>query len=204
MKLVRVRWWMKWLYPGAEWCYKGKEKVLYLTFDDGPVPEVTPAALAILKQHGAFATFFSIGDNVRKYPELFARLQSEGHRTGNHSMHHYNAWKVTPAEYLKDVEEADQVIHSKLFRPPYGKLTWRVLFSLRKKYRIIMWDVISCDFDEQVSAEEVYQNVVIHAGPGSVVVFHDSQKAAPKMLEALPRVLDYFKKQGYTFRTIPD
>lgn len=195
---------MKWLYPGVVWQYSGTEKVLYLTFDDGPVPEVTPKVLEILDRYSAQATFFSIGDNVSKHPDLFRLLSAAGHRTGHHGHRHLNAWKVPAKVYLKDVEEAAKLIPSELFRPPYGKLTWRVLFPLRRKYRIIMWDVISCDFDPQVSGEEVYRNVVEHAGPGSIVVFHDSLKASPRMLEVLPRVLDYFKKQGYTFRTIPE
>lgn len=203
MKLVKVRWWMKWLYPGVEWNYPDGEKNIYLTFDDGPVPEVTPLVLEILSAANVKATFFCIGDNVSKHPGLYQRLLDEGHRTGNHSGHHYNAWKVSAALYLKDVEAADELIRSDLYRPPYGKLTWRVLFPLRKKYRIIMWDVISCDFDPSVAADQVYRNVIENAGPGSVVVFHDSVKASPRMLEVLPRVLDFFKKQGYTFRTIP-
>ncbi len=195
---------MKWIYPGVEWQYGGTDKVLYFTFDDGPVPDVTPAVLEILETYNAKATFFSIGDNVRKHPDVYQQVLRAGHRTGNHSFRHYNAWKVPAADYLRDVEEAAKYIDATLFRPPYGKLTWRVLFPLRKKYRIIMWDVISCDFDDRVSADQVYLNVVNYAGPGSVVVFHDSLKAAPRMLEVLPRILDYFKKQGYCFRTIPE
>lgn len=204
MKLVRVRWWMKWLYPGVAWSYPEQEKTIYITFDDGPVPEVTPAVLEILRQYQVKATFFSIGDNVRKYPGVFRQVQEEGHRIGHHGYRHLNAWKTSAEVYLNDVEEGAKLIPSDLFRPPYGKLTWRTLFFLRRKYRIIMWDVISCDFDEQVSAEEVYQNVVMNARPGSVIVFHDSLKASKKMLWALPRVLDFFNKHGYTFRTIPE
>jgi peptidoglycan/xylan/chitin deacetylase (PgdA/CDA1 family) len=200
--MVKVRWWMKWLYPGVIWNFSRQEKVLYLTFDDGPVPEVTPRVLDILQQYNAVATFFSIGDNVRKHPDVFRQVKAAGHRTGNHSFHHYNSWKVSAAEYIHDVEKAAEVIESDLFRPPYGKLTPRTLLHLGKKYRVIMWDVISCDFDTKVSAEQVCQNVIGNAGPGSVVVFHDSLKAAPTMLEALPKVLDYFKKEGYVFRII--
>jgi peptidoglycan/xylan/chitin deacetylase (PgdA/CDA1 family) len=201
--MVKVRWWMKWLYPGVVWNFSRREKVLYLTFDDGPIPDVTPKVLDILARYNAPATFFSIGDNVRKHPDIFRQIQTAGHRIGNHSFHHYNSWKVTATDYIHDVEFATSVIDSDLFRPPYGKLTPRTLWYLRKKFRIVMWDVISCDFDTKVSAEQVYQNVIENAGPGSVVVFHDSLKAAPSMLVALPKVLDYFKKEGYVFRIIP-
>lgn len=201
--MVKVRWWMKWLYPGVVWNFSRREKVLYLTFDDGPIPDVTPKVLDILVRYNALATFFSIGDNVRKHPDIFRQIQTAGHRIGNHSFHHYNSWKVSATDYIHDVELATSVIDSDLFRPPYGKLTPRTLWYLRKKFRVVMWDVISCDFDTKVSAEQVYQNVIENVGPGSVVVFHDSLKAAPSMLVALPKVLDYFKKEGYVFRIIP-
>ena len=201
--MVKVRWWMKWLYPGVVWNFSRREKVLYLTFDDGPIPDVTPKVLDILARFNALATFFSIGDNVRKHPDVFRQIQTAGHRIGNHSFHHYNSWKVSATDYIHDVELATSVIDSDLFRPPYGKLTPRTLWYLRKKFRVVMWDVISCDFDTKVSAEQVYQNVIENVGPGSVVVFHDSLKAAPSMLVALPKVLDYFKKEGYVFRIIP-
>lgn len=203
MRLVRVRWWMKWLYPGVEWHYPSAERTIYITFDDGPVPEVTPRVLEILRNYGVKATFFAIGDNVRKYPELFQQILHEGHRIGNHSYRHYNAWKVSADVYLQDVEEAAKYIPSALFRPPYGKLTWRILFALRKKYRIVMWEVISCDFDGRVTAAQVYRNVVEQSRPGAVIVFHDSLKAAPRMLAVLPMVLEHFQKQQYRFRVIP-
>jgi len=202
MKLVRVRWWMKWLYPGVEWNYPEQEKTIYITFDDGPVPEVTPKVLEILREYGVKATFFCIGDNVRKYPELYNQILAEGHRVGNHSYSHYNAWKVSAEAYLQDVEDGARLIESNLFRPPYGKLTWQVLIPLRKKYRIVMWDVISCDFDETVSAEQVYRNVTENARPGSVIVFHDSIKAAPRMIEALPEILNFYSERAYQFKII--
>jgi peptidoglycan/xylan/chitin deacetylase (PgdA/CDA1 family) len=193
---------MKWLYPGVEWNYPEQEKTIYITFDDGPVPEVTPKVLEILREYGVKATFFCIGDNVRKYPELYHQLLAEGHRVGNHSYSHYNAWKVSAEAYLQDVEDGARLIESNLFRPPYGKLTWQVLIPLRKKYRIVMWDVISCDFDETVSAEQVYRNVTENARPGSVIVFHDSIKAAPRMIEALPEILNFYSERAYQFKII--
>jgi peptidoglycan/xylan/chitin deacetylase (PgdA/CDA1 family) len=155
-----------------------------------------------LREYGVKATFFCIGDNVRKYPELYNQILAEGHRVGNHSYSHYNAWKVSAEAYLQDVEDGARLIESNLFRPPYGKLTWQVLIPLRKKYRIVMWDVISCDFDETVSAEQVYRNVTENARPGSVIVFHDSIKAAPRMIEALPAILNFYSERAYQFKII--
>jgi len=186
-------------YPGVTWHMSRKEKVIYLTFDDGPISDVTTKVLDLLKEYNAKATFFCIGENVKKHPDIYNRILSEGHRVGNHSYTHPSSWKVNTATYLNDVEEAGRVISSGLFRPPYGKLTPLTLMALRKKYRIIMWDVISCDFDENVSAGQVERNVLNHAKNGSVIVFHDSLKAAPRMLEVLPKVLRYYDERGYLF-----
>ena len=176
--MVKPPLYLRRLYPGVTWNFKCAEKVLYLTFDDGPVPEVTPQVLSILKNYNASATFFCIGENVVKYPELYEQVKEAGHRIGNHTYHHYNSWKVHYRDFIKDVEKAKKIIQSDLFRPPYGKLTARTLFTLRKKFRIIMWDVISCDFDTKISKEQVLSNVLAHAKNGSVIVFHDSIKAS--------------------------
>ena len=189
-------------YPGVTWQMSRKEKVLYLTFDDGPQPEITNKVLDLLKEYNAKATFFCIGENVKKHPDIYNRILSEGHRVGNHSNTHPSSWKVNTTAYLNDVEEASRIISSDLFRPPYGKLTPRTLFALRKKYRIIMWDVITGDFDEKVSAAQVEKNVINNAKNGSIIVFHDSVKAGPRMLEVLPRVLEYFIKKGFHICTI--
>jgi peptidoglycan-N-acetylglucosamine deacetylase len=197
--MVRPPKYLRLLYPGAVWNIPTTDKILYLTFDDGPTPEVTTKVLDLLEAYQAKATFFCIGENVRKHPEIYQRILAEGHRVGNHSNTHPNSWKVSAEHYIKDVEEAGQVITSDLFRPPYGKLTPRTHFALRKKYRIIMWDVISCDFDEKVSAAQVMSNVIDHAKNGSIVVFHDSRKAAPRMLEVLPKILERYSKAGFSF-----
>ena len=139
------------LYPDVTWSFPTKEKNIYLTFDDGPVPEVTPKVIELLKKYNAIATFFCIGENVKKHPHVYASLLEAGHTIGNHSYHHYKCWKVNAKTYLDDVEDAAGLIKSDLFRPPYGKLTFKTLFALKRKYRIIMWDVISCDFDVNVS-----------------------------------------------------
>lgn len=200
--MVRPPLYLRRLYPGVTWNFKCAEKVLYLTFDDGPVPEVTPQVLNLLKQYNAEATFFCIGENVFKHPEIYKQVQDAGHRIGNHSFHHYNSWKVHYRDYIKDVEKAQKIINSDIFRPPYGKLTARTLFTLRKQYRIIMWDVISCDFDTKVPKEEVLDNVLRFAENGSIIVFHDSIKASKNMLYALPLVLKHFSEKGYIFKKI--
>lgn len=189
-------------YPGVTWNFSRKEKVLYLTFDDGPIPEVTPKVLTLLDQYNAKATFFCIGDNVKKHPDVYASLLDNGHTTGNHTFHHYNSWKVTTKIFLADVDDAKKQINSTLFRPPYGKLTPQTLFRLRNNYKIIMWDLISCDFDVTVDKEIVYKNVITHAREGSIIVFHDSIKASENMLYALPKVLEYFSKKGFRFEKI--
>lgn len=200
--MVRPPVWLRFIYPHVLWSYSLPEKTLYLTFDDGPQPDVTDKVLDLLKKHNAKATFFCIGENVRKHPEIYQRILAEGHRTGNHSNTHPNSWKVPADHYISDVAEAGKVIASDLFRPPYGKLTPRTLFTLRKNYRIILWDVITCDFDEKVSAEQVVKNVLDYAKSGSIIVFHDSVKAAPRMLRALPEVLEANKFKGYHFSPI--
>ncbi len=200
--MVRPPLLLRFLYPGVKWHFPRKDKVLYLTFDDGPVPEVTPHVLELLDQYNAKATFFCIGDNVRKHPDVYASLLAKGHTIGNHTYHHYNSWKVSTKTFLDDTAAAKQYINSTLFRPPYGKLTPGTLFGLRNAYKIIMWDVISCDFDSTVPKETVYNNVIQFAKEGSIVVFHDSLKASENMLYALPKVLEHFSKLEFRFEKI--
>ncbi|MBK7965087.1 MAG: polysaccharide deacetylase family protein [Bacteroidetes bacterium] len=197
--MVRPPTYLRFLYPGVVWNKPTKEKILYLTFDDGPTPEVTTSVLDLLALYKATATFFCIGENVKKHPEIYKRILADGHTVGNHTNTHPSSWKVKYDFYLKDVEEAKKVIDSNLFRPPYGKLTPRTLFALRNKYQIIMWDVISCDFDEKVSAEQVLKNVLENAVNGSIIVFHDSLKASPRMLEVLPIILKQYSNAGFSF-----
>lgn len=200
--MVRPPKYLRFLYPGVVWHKPTVEKILYLTFDDGPTPEVTTTVLDLLAAYQAKATFFCIGENVKKYPEIYKRILAEGHSVGNHTHTHPNSWKVRSSSYLKDVEDAEKLIDSNLFRPPYGKLTPHTLFTLRKKFRIIMWDVISCDFDEKISAALVEKNVVDNAANGSVIVFHDSLKAAPRLLQVLPSILAYYSSLKFAFRPI--
>ena len=190
------------LYPSATWRIPSEEKAMYLTFDDGPIPDITPKVLDLLDQYNAKATFFCIGENVIKHPEIYSDILKRGHQTGNHTYHHKNAWKVKYEDYIRDIEKASKVIDSTLFRPPYGKLTPRTLWFLHKKYQLIMWDIISCDFDLQINKETVLSNVLNTATKGSIIVMHDSVKARENMLYALPRILEHFNKQGFTFKAI--
>ncbi|MGA3014990.1 MAG: polysaccharide deacetylase family protein, partial [Bacteroidales bacterium] len=174
-----------------------KEKVIYLTFDDGPIPEVTPDVLNILKENKIKATFFSVGDNVKKHPDVFASLIAEGHAIGNHTFHHLNGWKTPPAEYLDDVNHCNELLNTKLFRPPYGKVTPSQYFLLRKKYKIILWSALSGDYHAGISKEQCLSNVIESTGPGSIVVFHDSLKAKENLFYTLPRFIDHFLDKGF-------
>jgi peptidoglycan-N-acetylglucosamine deacetylase len=201
--MIKIPGLLKLAYPGVIWNMPRNENVLYLTFDDGPIPEVTPFVLKTLHDFNAKATFFCIGDNVKKHPDVYAQLLASGNSIGNHTYHHYNSWKVSTGTFINDTNEASKLIASNLFRPPYGKLTPLTLFKLKREYRIIMWDVISCDFDVKESKEKVLANVTNNAREGSIVVFHDSLKASNNMQYALPHVLEYFSKKGFIFKAIP-
>lgn len=190
---------MRWIWHGV-WRRKvaGKRQV-YLTFDDGPCPETTPKLLDILDRNGVKATFFCVGDNVRKYPELFAELTRRGHRVGNHTMHHLKGFRTGCQAYVDDVEVADGFIGSRLLRPPYGRIKLSQLRRLRAKYTVIFWDVITRDYNRDLSPEFVYGVVRRYARNGSVIVFHDSKKASRNMLAAIQPSIDFLKAEGYGF-----
>lgn len=190
------------LYPGVIWSKPEKEKVLYLTFDDGPTPGVTDKVLDLLRIANAKATFFCIGQNVQLYPEIYHRILEDGHCSGNHTWSHPDCWKVSSSNYIRDTEKASMLIKSKLFRPPYGKLTPSVMRTLRKNYDIVMWDVITYDFQARLDAAAVFNNVRKFAKSGSIIVFHDSIKAAPRMLDALKATLDHYSSEGFVFRSV--
>jgi len=174
-------------------------KVIYLTFDDGPVPEVTEEVLDILHKYGCKATFFCVGDNVRKHPELYKKIIVERHRTGNHTFHHLKGFKTKTRDYQKDVDEAANYIQSDLFRPPYGRMKWQQLRKLKKQYQVVYWDVLTYDYNASLSPEKVFENVRKFARNGSVIVFHDSLKSKKNVLEALPMSIEYLKKEGFQF-----
>lgn len=202
-----------WLFPKLLWEFSVSEKKIFLTFDDGPIPEVTPWVLEQLANYNAKATFFCIGDNVRKHPDIYNRLIAEGHTIGNHTQHHVNGWKVSTSKYISNTIEAKEALEntaeasseavSNLFRPPYGKLTPQLSKKLRKLgYKIVMWNVLSGDFDTKLSPEKCLDNVLNATETGSIVVFHDSLKAYKKLHYVLPKVLKHFSDLGYTFERI--
>ncbi len=205
--LVKTPWWLKKFYSSFVWDIKTPEKVIYLSFDDGPEPEITPFVLKELKNFDALGTFFCIGQNVVDYPDLYKQIIDEGHAVGNHTQNHLNGWHVNDEAYLKDVLEASHHIDSALFRPPYGKITKfqaKQLPAAMKgaNVKVIMWDVVSGDFDETIPPQRCLENVLFNAVAGSIVVFHDSKKAFPRMEFALPRVLEYFSKKGFSFGSL--
>ncbi|MDR1437081.1 MAG: polysaccharide deacetylase family protein [Candidatus Symbiothrix sp.] len=191
-------------FPGSHWRFNPEEKVIYLTFDDGPVPEITPWVLELLKQYGIKATFFCVGDNVRKYPEIYQMILDGGHQTGNHTYHHIQGLKTRTKNYRRDVDQAAGLIRTKLFRPPYGHLRIRQFLQLKNNYKIVMWDVVTRDYSKYLTSEQVFGNVKKYARPGSVIVFHDSIKAGNRMKEALPRSIEWLLEQGYHFQLIPE
>lgn len=178
---------------------------MYLTFDDGPHPEATPFILEQLKKYDAQGTFFCIGKNVVEHPDIYQQILEAGHSTGNHTHNHVNGWKTSTDKYIENILEAGKYISSPLFRPPYGRITPFQVKQLKRTVpgtKIIMWDVLSADFDQEIDGEACVQNVVFKMKPGSIVVFHDSTKAWDRMSYALPRVLEYCKKQGYNMAAI--
>ncbi len=212
---------VKWIFPKRVWAFPKNTNSVYLTFDDGPIPEVTPWVLDELKKHGAKATFFCIGENIQKHPEIFKRIIAEGHSVGNHTFNHLNGWKTETSEYVENVLSCEETISyvlnnspfkggrgdvfnsefnpevsgqnsELLFRPPYGKITGKQAQFLRKKgYQIIMWDVLSGDFDQNISEEKCLQNVIKNIEPGTIIVFHDSLNAEKNLRYVLPKALGF-------------
>jgi peptidoglycan/xylan/chitin deacetylase (PgdA/CDA1 family) len=197
--------WLKALYPRYKWRVETLEKQLFLTFDDGPIPEITEFVLDTLKSYQAKATFFCIGDNVRKHPGIYRKVIAEGHSIGNHTFNHMNGWKSADEDYLANIRlcEKQLELETNLFRPPYGRMTRSQSRQLPHHKEIIMWDVLSGDFSAKIKPEICLKKTIKYAGPGSIVLFHDSLKAAANMQYALPRFLEHFTKQGYQFKALP-
>ena len=192
------------IFAEAIWRVKRRgRKVVYLTFDDGPIPEVTPWVLDTLDSYGVKATFFLVGDNVRRHPGLFEEIKRRGHGYGNHSMHHLQGLKVTTSTFLRDITEADALIDSTLFRPPHGIMRTRQGKALKRHYNIIMYDVISRDYSRKLTPERVLENVKRYARNGSIIVFHDSLKAEKNMKYAMPKAIEWLKSKGYEFEVLP-
>jgi len=186
-------------YPKLVWEIPNNENKIYLTFDDGPIPEVTDWVLDLLKQYNIKATFFCIGDNVVKHPAVFQRIITEDHAVGNHTFNHLNGWKTSSETYLANIEACKEIVSTTIFRPPYGRIKKTQVQDLTKEYKIIMWDVLSGDFDAKTSPEKCYNNVVENAKEGSIIVFHDSVKASKNLKYALPKVIEYLLEKGFVF-----
>ena len=169
--------WLRWLYPRATWRMDKNKKVIYLTFDDGPIPESTPFILDTLREHGVKATFFMVGDNVHKYPHLFQQIVAEGHQVGNHTYNHWGGFKHSTQAYSANTQKANDLIHSHLFRPPHGWMRWEQYFWLGRKYRIVMWDLVTRDYSKWLTAEDVLKNIKRYTRNGSIITFHDSLKS---------------------------
>jgi peptidoglycan-N-acetylglucosamine deacetylase len=181
----------------------GTPPTVYITFDDGPHPQATTFAMEQLARFNAKATFFCVGDNVKRHPEIYQHLLSDGHSPGNHTFNHLNGWKTDTAAYLENIEKADEYIHSNAFRPPYGRIKFsqaKKLLSAHPDWNIYMWSVLSGDFDRNITPQKCAENVLRNIQPGSIVLFHDSEKAWDRMSYALPRVLEYCQNQGWTMK----
>lgn len=202
MKAVTVPVFLRIFYPSLLWTMPEGNKRLYLTFDDGPNPEITSAVLDILDNYGAKATFFCVGENVQRYPAVYDSILHRGHLTGNHSYNHLNGWKTPLNEYYENVNLCRNCVDSKWFRPPYGRITPSQIQALKKEYTIVMWSVLSYDFDPETTPRQCVDYVLDNTKDGSVIVFHDSLKAANNVLFALPEVLKFFTAQGYSFERL--
>ena len=190
------------LYPESVWRIPEREKTVYLTFDDGPIPVVTPWVLEVLDRYKIKATFFCVGDNVARYPELYEEVKRRGHRTGNHTMNHVQGIKYTVKHYIENVDEADRLIGSELFRPPHGHMRLRQVKALRHRYQIVMWDVVTRDYSRKLSPEQVLENVKRYTRNGSVIVFHDSLKSEKNLRWALPRAIEWLFENGYRCKVL--
>lgn len=196
--------WLKAFFPGFTWRIPTPDKTIFLTFDDGPIPDITESVLEILEKFDAKATFFCIGDNVRKHPDVFEIVKKGGHSIGNHTFNHMNGWKTEDTTYLDNIQKCqDQLnLETKLFRPPYGRIKKSQSKIVLQERQIIMWDVLTGDFSRSLTREICLKKSIQHTRPGSIVLFHDSIKASENMLYALPRYLDHFKEKGYRFEAL--
>lgn len=210
---VKTPWVVKKMFPDYVWNIKTSESVLYLTFDDGPTPEITEWVLQVLKDYEAKATFFCIGNNIEKHPDIFKSIIRHGHAVGNHTHHHLKGWKTKTNDYLESIAKTQESIshHGKdstdniqpLFRPPYGRIKPKQAKQLLASgYQIIMWDVLSYDWDQTISQEKCLNHIKVHTEKGSIIVFHDSIKASKNMMHVLPQILEHYKKLGYTFKPL--
>ena len=204
---LKIPWWVRTLFSSYIWKMPVHDNTIFLTFDDGPHPTITPWVLEQLRTYDALATFFCIGKNVEQFPEIYRQVVAAGHAVGNHTYSHLNGWQTSTDDYLQDVAKAAAVIDSQLFRPPYGRIKKAQAKGLsskmqERKVTVVMWDVLSADFDPTISPQTCARIVLQHVEPGSVVVFHDSEKAFPNLKVALPVVLEECKKRGFRFQRL--
>ena len=189
------------MYPKAIWRMDEHEKTVYVTFDDGPIPESTPFILDTLARYNVKATFFMVGDNVQKYPDLYRQIVDAGHKVGNHTFNHLGSFKHWTATYLYNTHKANALMSTRLFRPPHGWMRWSVYYYLNKEFKIIMWDLVTRDYSKWLTAADVVANVKRYARNGSIITFHDSLKSIDKLHTALPESIEWLKSQGYEFKT---
>lgn len=204
MLIERPPRWFRWMFPGATFRIPAEEKgekQIFLTFDDGPIPEVTPWVLDTLDRYGVKATFFMVGQNVERHPELLEEVRRRGHGVGNHTLHHLQGASATTMRYMRDAAEGAALTGSIIFRPPHGWLRPRQLMALRKHYRVIMYDLVTRDYSKRITARKVVENVKRFTRDGSIIVFHDSLKSLPRLKVALPEALEWLKAEGYRFAT---
>ncbi|MEE1884931.1 polysaccharide deacetylase family protein [Pedobacter flavus] len=206
MYLVKSPLVLQLLYPSLIWKQSRAEKNIYLTFDDGPIPDVTEFVLKTLEKFNAKATFFCIGDNIIKHPNIFKAIKANGHSIGNHTFNHLKGWKTDTPTYLENTIKCEELTQTKLFRPPFGRIKYAQIRSLKKTFgkdfKIIMWDVLSGDYDQNTHPEQCLNNVIKHTENGSIVVFHDSLKAFNNLKYTLPLFLQHFKALGYNFKSL--
>lgn len=194
---------MRYLYPHALWRPTPAERAVYLTFDDGPIPEVTPFVLDVLRHYDIKATFFMVGENCVKHPDVFQAVKDAGHRLGNHTYNHWGTLKHSALAYLRNVEQANEILHTDLFRPPHGFMFHSHYMAVKHAgYRVVMWDVVTRDYSRKLNGHDVLRNVRHLARPGSIITFHDSLKSHDKILYALPRSIEFLRREGYEFRLL--
>ena len=191
---------LRWLYPRALWRMDKNVKAVYLTFDDGPIPEITPWVLDVLDKYNIKATFFLVGDNVRKHPEEFKMILERGHKVGNHTFNHISGLKYLSYNYLANTNKADELIKSKLFRPPHGWMRWGQYMVLSHRYTVVMWDLVTRDYSKRLNGHQVLDNVKKYVRNGSIITFHDSIKSEKNLKYALPRAIEWLLEQGYEFK----
>lgn len=193
--------WLRWLYPNALWRMDKNDHSVYLTFDDGPIPESTPFILETLRRYNAKATFFMVGENVLRYHDLYNQIVVEGHQVGNHTFNHIGSFKHWTLTYALNIQQANDLIKAHLFRPPHGWMRHSVYWWFQRRYKIVMWDLVTRDYSKWLTADDVVRNVKRYTRNGSIITFHDSLKSIDKLKTALPEALEWLQEQGYEFKT---